>query len=130
MAFKSYLKPEGSIIAGLAVMGSVYAIYQLNVGTTSQVHMTDANHPAVESSRKKAGYEAALIVAGIGLIAKDANIIILGSATIIAMELSYRHAIMVHPETGKMQPPGESTYQPAGAAVSSVYEQESSGIQY
>lgn len=126
MAFKSYLKPEGSIIAGLAVMGSVYALYQLNVGTMAQVHMTDANHPAVESSRKKAGYEAALLVAGIGLIAKDSNIIILGSATIIAMELSYRHAIMAHPETGIMQPPGNYEYEPAGA-VSSEYEQMNYG---
>lgn len=130
MAFKSYLKPENSIIAGLAVMGSVYAIYQLNIGTTVQVQMTDANHPATETARKKAGYQSALLVASVGLIARDANIIILGSASIIAMEMSYRHAIMAHPETGVMQPPTESTYAPAGAAVSSMYEQEMSGVQY
>lgn len=130
MAFKSYLKPENSIIAGLAVMGSVYAIYQLNIGTTVQVQMTDANHPATETARKKAGYQSALLVASVGLIARDANIIILGSASIIAMEMSYRHAIMAHPETGVMQPPTESTYAPAGAAVSSMYEQETSGVQY
>lgn len=122
-AFKSYLKPEGSIVAGLAVMGSVYAIYQLNLGTTAQVQMTDANHPVAETSRKKAGYQAALLVAGIGLIAKDANIIILGSATVIAMELSYRHAIMAHPETGKMVPPGDTVYEPAGDTTSDAYEQ-------
>lgn len=126
MPFKSYLKPEGSIVAGLAVMGSVYAIYQLNVGSTVQVQMTDANHPAAETSRKKAGYEAALIVAGIGLIAKDANIIILGSATIIAMELTYRHAIMAHPETGQMQPPSTAVYAAAGA-TSDSYEQQNYG---
>lgn len=124
MAFKSYLKPEGSIIAGLAVMGTVYALYQLNLGNTAQVHMTDANHPVAETSRKKAGYQAAIVVAGIGLIAKDANIIILGSATIIAMELSYRHAIMAHPETGMMVAPGEAVYEPAGNVTSSAYEQE------
>src|SRR5260370_9567644 len=122
--FKSYLKPENSIIAGLAVMGLVYADYNLNIGTMAQVHMTDANHPAVESSRKKAGYSAFLLVAGIGLIARDANIIILGSATIIAMELTYRHGIMAHPETGKMQPPGGAMdYVPAGA-TSDAYEQQ------
>jgi hypothetical protein len=130
MAFKSYLKPEGSIIAGLAVMGSVYAIYQLNLGSTAQVQLTDANHPVAEVSRKKAGYQAALLVAGIGLIARDANIIILGSATIIGMELAYRHSIMVHPETGMMVPPGESVYAPAGGVTSDAYEQQSSGIQY
>jgi len=127
MAFKSYLRPEGSIFAGVATVGAVYAIYQLNLGSTVQVGMTDANHPAAESARKKAGYTAAVMVAGIGLIAKDANIIILGSAAIIAMELNYRHSIMAHPQTGMMQPPSDSTYEPAGAAVSSMYEQEASG---
>lgn len=125
MAWKSYLKPEGSIVAGLAVMGTVYALYQLNLGSTAQVQMTDANHPVAETSRKKAGYEAAIVVAGIGLIAKDANIIILGSATIIAMELSYRHSIMAHPETGMMVAPGEAVYAPAGNVTSDAYEQES-----
>lgn len=122
VAFKSYLKPENSIIAGVAVMGGVFAVYQLNVGSISQVQMTDANHPAVETSRKKAGYTAFLMVAGIGLISRDANIIILGSATIIAMELNYRHAIMAHPQSGIMQPPTASVYDPAGA-TSDYYEQ-------
>lgn len=125
MAFKSYLKPEGSIVAGVAVMGAVFAIYQLDLGTSAQVGMTDANHPVVETARKKAGYKAAIVVAGIGLIAKDANIIILGSATIIAMELSYRTAIMAHPETGSMVAPGEQAYAPAGGVTSDAYEQMS-----
>lgn len=130
MAWKSYLRPEGSIVAGIAVMGVVYAIYQMNLGSAVQVQMTDANHPATETARKKAGYQAAVVVAGIGLISKDSNIIILGSATIIGMELNYRHAIMAHPETGQMISPSESTYLPAGGAVSSMYEQEASGVQY
>lgn len=114
MAFKSYLKPENSIVAGLGVMGMVYATYQLNVGSLSQAQASDANHPVLESSRKKSGYVSAVLVAGIGLIAKDANIIILGSATIIAMELQARHAIMAHPQTGVMQPPDTmGVYEPA-----------------
>jgi hypothetical protein len=121
--FKSYLKPENSIIAGLAVMGLVYADYQLNCGTSAQVQMTDANHPAIESSRKKAGYTAVVLVAGIGLIAKDANIIILGAASIIALELTYRHAIMAEPQTGVMQPPTQDTYMPMGV-TSDNYDQE------
>lgn len=113
MAWRSILKPENSVIAGVAVMGSVYALYNLNIGTSAQAAATDANHPVLESSRKKAGYESFLLVAGLGLITKDANIIILGSATIIAMELTYRHSIMAHPSSGVMQPPGQSVYEPA-----------------
>lgn len=111
MAFKSILKPEGSAMAGLAVVGSVYGVYQLNVGSVAQAHATEANHPVLDSSKKKAGYTALILVAGLTLLTKDANVGILGAGTIVAMELSYRHAIMAHPETGKMVPPGNSVYQ-------------------
>lgn len=114
MTFKSVLKPEGSLIGGIAVVGSVYGVYQLNVGSVSQAHASPDNHPALESSRKKAGYTALVLVAGLTLLSRDANIGILGGATIIAMEMSYRHAIMAHPETGEMVPPAASqNYQPA-----------------
>lgn len=113
MSFKSILKPEGSVMAGLATVGAVYGIYQLNLGNTSMVHATDANHPANDSSRKKAGYTALILVSGLTLITKDANIGILGGATIIAMEITYRHAIMAHPLSGQMVPPDASAYQPA-----------------
>jgi hypothetical protein len=113
MAWRSVFKPEGSVMAGVAVMGAVYGVYQLSVGTASQAQATEANHPVLEMSRKKAGWEALVLVAGVGLIARDANIIILGSATIVAMELNYRHAIMAHPDTGVMQPPGNQVYMPA-----------------
>lgn len=111
--FKSILKPEGSIVAGIAVAGSVWAIYQLNIGNVSSAHMTDANHGSLESSRKKAGYMAFVFVGGITLITRDANVGLLGFASVIAMEINYRHAIMSNPNNGEMQPPAES-YTPAG----------------
>jgi hypothetical protein len=44
------------------------------------------------------------------VLARDPNIVILGGAAIIAMELHYRHAIMAHPDTGQMirRPPATS----------------------
>lgn len=114
---RSMLKPEGSIIGGVAVAGSVWAIYNMNVGPVSTAHASDANHAALESSRKKSGYTAFIFVSAITLIAKDVNIGILGFASIIAMELDYRHAIMVSPVTGMIQPPAESSYSPAGGNV-------------
>lgn len=122
MTWKSYLRPENSIIAGVAVMGAVYGLYQLNVGTTAQAAATDANHPILESSRKKAGIEGFILAGGIGLLAKDTNIMILGWATVIAMELTYRHSIMVHPQTGVMQPPNPDIYQPAEASPTMTYQ--------
>lgn len=117
MAFKSLLKPEGSLILGAALAGAVFAEYQLTVGNVSGVHMSEANHPALETSRKKAGYTSAILVASLALLAKDPNLVILGGGAIIAMELSYRHAVMAHPETGQIMPPAASAYQPAENVV-------------
>lgn len=114
--FKSILKPEGSTMAGVATVGGVLAVYQLSVGNISAAHVTDANHPALEASRKKAGYACLAFVAALTLITKDANIGILGGGTIIAMELAYRHGIMSN-ETGKMQNPNPGVYEPAENVV-------------
>lgn len=117
MNFKSILKPSDSVVMSAATVGGVVAIYELHIGSVAQAHATDANHPANESSRKKAGLIALGAVAAFTLITKDANIGILGGGTIIAMEITYRHAIMTSPLTGQIQPPGASAYTPAGANV-------------
>jgi hypothetical protein len=125
--FKSILKPENSVVAGIATIGAVYSIYQLNVGSTSNAQATDANHPILESSRRKAGYTALVLVAALTLITKDGNVGILGGGTIIAMELSYRHAIMAHPTSGKIQNPStEPAFQPA-ENVYPIYAQGETG---
>jgi len=114
---KSVLKPEGSVVSGIAVAGTVYAIYSMEVGPVSQVHMTDANHPALETSRKKAGYTAFVLVSALTLITRDGNVGILGYGSIIAMEVAYRHGIMADPITGIMQPPSPDKYVPAENVV-------------
>lgn len=118
MTLKSILKPEGSIVAGIAVVGLVYADYQMNMGSMAQAQATTANHPTLEACRKKAGYSSLALVAGISLITKDANIFILGTFTIIAMELMARHSIMANPESGKIENPNpNAAYEPAQNVV-------------
>lgn len=118
MSWKSVLKPEGSVIAGLATVGAVYGLYQLNIGNVSTAHASDANHPALETSRKKAGYEAYVLVGALTLLTKDANVGVLGFLTICGMEIAYRHGIMADPLSGKIQNPNPvSAYEPAENVV-------------
>lgn len=118
MSFKSILKPDTAVMASLATVGSVYGVYQLSIGSVAQAQATTANHPALEASRRKAGYTALILVAGLFLITKDANIGILGGGTIIAMELAYRTGIMANPDTGKMENPNpNAAYEPAQNVV-------------
>lgn len=118
MAWKSVLKPENSIVAGLATVAIVGAIYQLDVGPVSQVHASDEYHPANTAGIKKAGYTALIAVAGISLLARDPNIVILGGAAVIAFHAHYRHANMVNPGTNTVVSPGSAAY--ANATVSAL----------
>lgn len=123
MSFRSILKPSESTLTGLAEIGVVYSIYNLNIGSTAQAQATDANHPALESCRKKAGYASLALVAGLFLITKDVNSFILGCGTIIAMELTYRHGIMADPVSGIMQNPNpNAAYEPAQNVVAFPYQ--------
>jgi len=117
MAFKSVLKPEGSLILGAALAGMVYSVYQLQLGPSTNVMASDANHPVLETSRRKAGYTSLVMVGALAVLAKDPNMVILGGGAIVAMELQYRHAIMAHPDTGKIVPPAPTAYQPAQDTV-------------
>lgn len=110
-------------MVGLATVGTVFALYQLNVGNVSQAHATEANHPVLESSRKKAGYAALAVVSALTLITKDANVGILGGGTIIIMELAYRHGIMAHPESGELiNPAPGSAYEPASNVIPVAFQ--------
>lgn len=112
-------------MAGLATVGTVFAVYQLNIGSVSQATATDANNPILGNSRKKAGLTALAAVAALTLITKDANVGILGSGSIIAMELAYRHGIMADPQSVKMQNPSPAVaYSPAENVIPIQYQGE------
>ena len=114
----SILKPENSLIAGMAVVGLVVANYNLHNGTAASCSATGSWDPHLKTSNSKAGYTSLVMVAGISLLAKDANIFILGSAAIIAMHSSYIHSIAVEPALGAMaMPPAQqaTAYTPAAA---------------
>lgn len=111
---KSVLKPENSIIAGVATIALVAGVYQLDIGPVSQVHASDAGHGANTAGIKKAGYTSLIMVAGITLLARDPNILILGGAAIIALHAHYRHANLVNPNTNQVEGPGPAAYAPAG----------------
>lgn len=122
---KSLLKPDASTMAGLATVGAVFAVYQLNVGTVSQATATDSNHPVLNASRKKAGYTALALVGALTLITKDVNVGILGAGTICAMELSYRFGIMANPSSLTIEnPSAETAYQPAENVIPFAYQGE------
>ena len=117
MSIVSKLKPENSIVASAATVGLVYGIYSMDIGTVSMVHSTQSNDPNISASLKKAGYTALILVGGLSLIAKDANIFTLGMATVAVMQLHYHHANMADPVSGQITLPSAPGYAPAANVI-------------
>lgn len=97
----SVLKPEGSLVASLATIATVYAIYQYGVPSIADVRTAEPGNRDIDGSERAAAWMAGGVVAGVSLIAKDPTIFILGGATVIGLSWWTRHANMVNPETGK-----------------------------
>ena len=118
MAFslKPRLGAENSVVVSLGVAALVIGIYSSKVGPVADAHATAANDGNMLASVKKAGWESVALTVGLALLTQDANIMILGGATIVAEELGYRHAIMSNPDTGKIDLTAAS-YAPAGSPV-------------
>lgn len=114
---KPLLGRENSILASLATVGLVVAIYNASAGPVADVHATQANDLNMGKGISKGGWLSVATVAGIFLLAKDLNVVILGGAAIGVEELFYRHAWMTHPDTGQIAPPMPGAYVPAGVAT-------------
>lgn len=110
---KPNLGVENSIVVAMASAVAVISVYNQTVGPVADVHATSANDVNLSMSVKKAGWLSILLVTGIALLAKDANIVILGGSAIILEEVCYRHALATSPTTGRMVT-GPAAYQPTG----------------
>lgn len=112
---KSVLKPEGSMMAGIATGALVYGIYNMNMGNLATIHATPAGDGNARAARKKAAIESVAAVAAISLLARDANIFILGGGITILLDWHARHAVESHPDTGQLA--DNSGYVPAEQSV-------------
>lgn len=111
----SVLKPEGSIMGGIATGALVYGIYSMNMGSLATIHATPAGDGNARATRKKAAIESVAAVAAISLLAKDVNIFILGGGIVVLLDWHARHAVESHPETGQLA--DNTGYVPAEQSV-------------
>jgi hypothetical protein len=109
MAWKSILKPQESIVSGIATGVLVYAVYERALPNAATMHATKANDKNIEAGRKKASWTAAGVVAAISLLTRDANVFILGGAVLIALDAQARHANATSPTTGQLVAPDTGT---------------------
>jgi Ni,Fe-hydrogenase I large subunit len=98
------LKPEFSLLTGLATATVVYGVYQNSLPAVADVRSLQANNNDLAKSERVASWTGAAVVAGVSLIAKDPTVFIIGGATLVAMAWMHRHANAVNPTSGTTQP--------------------------
>lgn len=111
----SILKPEGSLMAGLATAAMVYGTYTFSLPNGAEIHATDPHDVNVEAGRRKAAIQSAAVVGIVSLIAKDKTIFVLGGLMLIALDWHARIANAASPQTGKVV--SNTGYQAAAASV-------------
>lgn len=115
------LKPEISIGAGLAVATLVYAIHTNATPSRADVRSLPEGNSDVEAEERKATWQAAGIVAGISLIARDPVIFIIGGTMVIVEAWLTRHANYVSPDAGRFVPGGPTQSAPVSEMETEEY---------
>jgi hypothetical protein len=103
MAIKSILKPDGSILMGVATAALVAVIFRTQLPEGAVIHATDpANDINVDAGRKKATLSSIGVLSAITLLTRDVNVFILGGVVTVALDFNARHANASHPVTGQL----------------------------
>lgn len=115
------LKPEYSVMSGLAVGAVVFAIHSNFTPTMADIQALPAGTADIDKAERKATWMSAGIVAGISLLAKDPTIFIIGSLVTVGMAFATRHANYTESTGGKYLTPSEAGQ--AGSANSPLADE-------
>lgn len=103
------LKPEASLMGGLAVATVVYAIHSNATPSQADMQALPVGTKDVDVSERRATWTAAGVVAGISLLARDPGIFVIGSAAAVILAWTSRHALWSDSKTGPVNAgPGQS----------------------
>lgn len=94
------LKPEVSVGFGLAVATLVYATYQHQLPSTTDIRLADSNDRDIQSAERTAAWTSAGVVALVSIITQDPTVFVIGGAALVIASWTHRHADLVDPRTG------------------------------
>jgi hypothetical protein len=106
MALKSVLKPDSSVMVGLAEAGAVYVIYQSALPSHADIRSAPAHDTTIESARKAAAWKSAAVLGFVFLLTQDVNSFLIGGLALGGVDYMAKHSNGVNPSTGKLQTPG------------------------
>lgn len=119
------LKPETSVMVGLATAAVVFGIYTNALPPVVDIKDGEPGDEMIGSTEKTAAWMSAAAVGAISLITKDPTVFVLGGSMVIGMSWWNRHANEVNPQWGTVVPKGD--YAPEQFDENSMAEFENEG---
>jgi hypothetical protein len=101
-SLKSVLKPDSSVMIGLAEAAAVYVIYQSALPSHADIRVAKPHDSDVEGARKAAAWKSAAVLGFVFLITQDLNSFLIGGLALGGIDLMTKHANGVNPATGKL----------------------------
>jgi hypothetical protein len=102
------LKPEASILGGIAVMALVFGIHQQATPSQTDIQALPQGIPDIDKASKTATWLSIVAVSGIALLAKDTGIFIMGSAATVGMKVWSDHSNWTESVVGRYLSPAEA----------------------
>lgn len=103
MSLKSVLKPDASVLVGLANAAIVVAIYQGSLPPNADIRVGTKPHDQnIDSSRKAAAWKAAAVLGLVFLMTRDVNSALIGGAVLAAEDYHVKHSNGIDPKSGKL----------------------------
>jgi hypothetical protein len=116
MPLKSVLKPDSSVMTGLAEAAAVYVIYQAALPNHADIRSAPPHNNDVESARKGAAWKSAAVLGFVFLLTQDLNSFLIGGLALGGIDYMTKHANGINPSTGKLAAPGSSISEPSAQA--------------
>src|SRR5258708_6496993 len=102
MSLKSVLKPDSSVMAGLAEAAAIYVIYQAALPNHADIRSAPPHNIDIESARKAAAWKSAAVLGFVFLLTQDLNSFLIGGLALGGIDYMTKHANGINPSTGKL----------------------------
>jgi hypothetical protein len=112
MSLKSVLKPDSSVMVGLAEAAAVYVIYQSALPSHADIRSAPAHDQTIESARKAAAWKSAAVLGFVFLLTQDLNSFLIGGVALGGVDYMAKHSNGTDPHTGKLAAPGATITAP------------------
>src|SRR6266516_4520711 len=117
MSITSRLQPDSATTVGLLTATGVYLIYSNALPNMTDIRSSMPHNDDAEKERKQAAWKSAALIVLVGLVARDLNSYIISGAALVGIDIMYKHANAVHPNTGKVDVSSEADTVAPGLAT-------------